>query len=202
MSRFALAVFALLIGQSLFLAAMVWDRVSLLRSGAVVTLETAPIDPRDIFRGDYVILNYAISSLSLDGLEGDDEFSSGDEIYIELAPGGATWKPVAAWSEQRDPTPGNAIIRGHITYIVARAPVTDVPGAEDEPSPSTCPDCGTAFVNYGIESYFVPEGEGRVLEDERNAGKLTIDVALADDGTPAIKQLRLDGEPVYEEPLF
>ncbi|MEQ8611292.1 MAG: GDYXXLXY domain-containing protein, partial [Parvibaculum sp.] len=71
MNRFALAVLALLIGQSLFLAAMVWDRVSLLRSDTVVTLETAPVDPRDIFRGDYVILNYAISSLALDNLDGD-----------------------------------------------------------------------------------------------------------------------------------
>ena len=57
MNRFALAVIALLIGQSLFLGAMVWDRVSLLRSVDVVTLRTAPVDQRDIFRGDYVILN-------------------------------------------------------------------------------------------------------------------------------------------------
>ena len=57
-------------------------------------------------------------------------------------------------------------------------------------------------VTYGIESYFVPEGEGRELENIRNDGKLTVDVALGKDGTPAIKQLRIDGEPVYEEPLF
>ena len=48
----------------------------------------------------------------------------------------------------------------------------------------------------------MPEGEGRELEHQRNEGRLTVDVALDDDGTPAIKQLRLDGEPVYEEPLF
>ena len=65
-----------------------------------------------------------------------------------------------------------------------------------------CPDCGRAIVSYGIESYFVPEGEGRELEDSRNAGRITVDVALGKDGTPAIKQLRLDGEPVYQEPLF
>ncbi|WP_333667835.1 GDYXXLXY domain-containing protein [Parvibaculum sp.] len=200
MNRFALAVLALLIGQSLFLAAMVWDRVSLLRSDTVVTLETAPVDPRDIFRGDYVILNYAISSLALDNLDGDDDFASGDVIHVELAPDGDIWKPVAAWSERPAPKSGTAVIRGRVSYILERAPVTGIPGAEEESFP--CPDCGTANVDYGIESYFVPEGEGRVLEDERNAGNLTIDVALADDGTAAIKQLRLDGEPVYEEPLF
>ena len=202
MNRFALAVLALLIGQSLFLAAMVWDRVSLLRSDTVVTLETAPVDPRDIFRGDYVILTYAISRLNLDALEGDDEFSSGDDIHVELAPGGATWSPVAVWAAPREPRPGNAVIRGRVTYVVPRSLVTEAPGTDGESSALPCPDCGSAFVDYGIESYFVPEGEGRVLEDERNAGNLTIDVALADDGTAAIKQLRLDGEPVYEEPLF
>ncbi|WP_293332574.1 GDYXXLXY domain-containing protein [Parvibaculum sp.] len=200
MNRFGLAVIALVIGQSLFLAAMVWDRVSLLRSDTVVTLETAPVDPRDIFRGDYVILNYAISRLHLDALEGDDEFSSGDEIYVELAPDGATWKAVAVWRGAREPRPGNAIIRGHVSYVLAQAPATETSGTDGNSIP--CPNCGSAFVTYGIESYFVPEGEGRVLEDQRNAGDLTIDVALGDNGTAAIKQLRLNGEPVYEEPLF
>ena len=48
MNRFALAVLALVVGQSLFLGAMVWDRVSLLRSENVVTLKTAPVDPRAV----------------------------------------------------------------------------------------------------------------------------------------------------------
>ena len=32
-----------------------------LRRAATVLLETAPVDPRDLVRGDYVILNYKIS---------------------------------------------------------------------------------------------------------------------------------------------
>lgn len=201
MSRFALAVLALAIGQSLFLGAMVWDRVSLLRSPTVVTLETAPIDPRDLFRGHYVILSYAISSLPLGELDGDDDFESGSPIYVELKPEGDVSRAVAAWREHREPAPGNAIIRGRVNYVVQDMAVTDMPG-DEEGRRIPCPDCGNAFVSYGIESYFVPEGEGRELEDSRNAGRLTIDVAVGRGGTPAIKQLRLDGEPVYEEPLF
>ena len=30
----------------------------------IITLQTQPIDPRDIFRGDYVILDYEISHLT------------------------------------------------------------------------------------------------------------------------------------------
>lgn len=201
MSRFALAILALAIGQSLFLAAMVWDRVSLLRSPTVVTLETAPIDPRDLFRGDYVILSYTVSSLPLDALAGDDEFEHGKPIYVELAPEGDIWRPVAAWHEYRDAAPGNSIMRGRVRNVMQDIFAGEVAEGEDGRRPP-CPDCGTAFVTYGIESYFVPEGEGRELEDTRNAGRITVDVALGKDGTPAIKQLRLDGEPVYEEPLF
>ena len=202
MSRFALAVLALAIGQSLFLAAMVWDRVSLLRSPVVVTLETAPIDPRDLFRGDYVILNYAITELPLGDLDGDDAFEPGAPIYVELTPEGDIWKPVAVWRAFREAAPGHAIMRGRVGYVSPGSFVTDAPDGNGEPMREACPDCGRAIVSYGIESYFVPEGEGRELEDSRNACRITVDVALGKDGTPAIKQLRLDGEPVYQEPLF
>lgn len=202
MSRFALAVLALAIGQSLFLGAMIWDRVSLLRSPIVVTLETAPIDPRDLFRGHYVILNYAITELSLGNLEGDDEFESGAPIYVELSMNEEISRPVAVWREFREAAPGNAIIRGRIRYVSDSIFATDTQDENGQPMREACPACGRAFVTYGIESYFVPEGEGRELEHSRNAGRITVDVALGKDGTPAIKQLRLDGEPIYEEPLF
>ncbi|PKQ08383.1 MAG: hypothetical protein CVT73_07460 [Alphaproteobacteria bacterium HGW-Alphaproteobacteria-12] len=198
MNRFALAVLALLIGQSLFLGAVVFDRVSLLRSENVVTLKTAPVDPRDIFRGDYVILNYDISRLGTGDLGGDDDFGYDDGIFVELAPDGETWDAVAIWRAPPVPQEGHLVIRGQVNSIIGAARPTGIPGEDSIP----CPDCGTVGVTYGIESYFVPEGEGRELENIRNDGKLTVDVALGKDGTPAIKQLRIDGEPVYEEPLF
>ncbi|ABS64267.1 conserved hypothetical protein [Parvibaculum lavamentivorans DS-1] len=197
-ARFGLALIALALGQSLFLAVMVWDRVSLLRSESVVTLKTEPVDPRDLFRGDYVILNYEISRLRLDTLEGDDGFAQGDTIHVELAPAGDLWQPVAAWRDHREPAAGNEIIRGRVSWVIDARPVASPADGEEMP----CLDCGTATIAYGIESYFVPEGEGRSLEDQRNAGNLTVDVALGRDGEGAIKRLRLEGEPVYEEPLF
>jgi len=203
--RFGGALIVLVLGQTLFLGAMIWDRVSLLRSPDVVTLKTAPIDPRDIFRGHYVILSYEISQLQLDVLSGDDEFARNDAAYVELAPGEETWNAVAIWRERPEPADGNKIIRGRVSYVFENRMITrDLDdGTEMETAPEApCPGCRTANITYGIESYFVPEGEGRVLEEERNAGALTVDVALGRSGTAAIKGLRLGGEPVYEEPLF
>lgn len=205
--RFGGALIVLVLGQTLFLGAMIWDRVSLLRSPDVVTLKTAPIDPRDIFRGHYVILSYEISQLQLDKLSGDDAFAGNDAAWVELAPGEETWNAVAIWRERPEPADGNKIIRGRVTYVTDNRPFTRV-GPDSDPdgglmrSEDACPGCIVAFLQYGIESYFVPEGEGRVLEEERNAGALTVDVALGRNGTAAIKGLRIGGEPVYEEPVF
>ena len=55
---------------------------------------------------------------------------------------------------------------------------------------------------YGLERYFVPQGEGRAIESARNEGKVSIVAAVTKQGRAAIKRLLIDGKPVYEEPLF
>src|SRR5262249_20179972 len=60
----------------------------------------------------------------------------------------------------------------------------------------------TLQVRYGIESYFVPEGEGGNLEAARNQRKLTVVAAVTPAGRAAIRRLLIDGEPVYDEPWF
>lgn len=182
LGRFGSAVIALVIAQTLILAYMVGDRVSILRSPDVVTLKSEPVDPRDLFRGDYVTLAYGISRLPLDGMPGETGFDIGDTIYIELAAGIGTWNAVAIYHNYPTPGLGHKVIRGRVVNF-SQAPAT-------------------IGVAYGIESYFVPEGEGRTLEEERNARNLSVEVALASDGEAAIRGLSVDGEAVYEEPLF
>jgi uncharacterized membrane-anchored protein len=60
----------------------------------------------------------------------------------------------------------------------------------------------TLQVRYGIESYFVPEGEGGKIEAARNERKLTVVAAVTPSGRAAIRRLLIDGEPVYDEPWF
>jgi hypothetical protein len=62
--------------------------------------------------------------------------------------------------------------------------------------------CSDLQVRYNLESYFVPEGEGKKLEEARNVGKVTVVAAVLPSGRAAIKRLLLDGQPVYEEPWF
>ena len=57
-------------------------------------------------------------------------------------------------------------------------------------------------VRYGIESYFVPEGQGKRLEALAREKKLAALIAVDASGNAAIKGLIIDGVLQYEEPLF
>lgn len=199
MNRFAIGLLALAIFQSLFLGWMIAGRVSLLRSATVVRLATEPVDPRDLFRGDYVTLNYEISRLKVAGLGAPDDLASGDKVFVTLAPSGESWKAIAMSRVKPDATQGNAIIRGRIIYVDRSAPPV---GPNGKKSQQPCPRCGEATIHYGIESYFVPEGTGHDLEQARNERRIMVDIAISDDDEAAIKSLNLDGKPLYTEPLF
>ena len=57
--------------QTAALGYMIESRASILRSGRDVLLKTVPVDPRDLLRGDYVILSYDISRLQPELFKGD-----------------------------------------------------------------------------------------------------------------------------------
>ena len=199
--RFAIGLGVLLAGQIAFLGFMIADRVTLLNSNNVVSLKTEPVDPRDIFRGDYVVLRYAISNIALTAYKGTSDLSEGDTVYVELSENKTgKWHAVALDTKMMEPAKGNHIIRGRITRIDKRSP--QLTPERKKPREAPCPLCGTAHIKYGIESYFVPEGEGRDLENARDSQALTVNVALAGDGEAAIKSLALDGKTIYDEPLF
>lgn len=121
--RFAIGLGVLLAGQLAFLGWMIVDRVSLLNSDNVVTLRTAPVDPRDIFRGDYVVLRYDISDIALTSYKGTTDLARGDTVYVELNKGkSGAWQAVGIDTKMTPPAEGNHIIRGRITRIDKRIP--------------------------------------------------------------------------------
>ena len=53
-------------------------------TGEKILLRTAPVDPRDVFRGDYVSLRYDISALDLDTVGVKEGFKSREKVYVLL----------------------------------------------------------------------------------------------------------------------
>jgi uncharacterized membrane-anchored protein len=179
--------------QGLLLFYMIGDRAWLLARGTDVRLAVVPVDPRDILRGDYVILSYDLSMLDAQELAGDDEFDWGDTIYvtIEKKPDGDTWQAVAITHARPE---GRIALRGTVEDVR-----DETDRGEGQPR---CADCKRYGVAYGLEQFFVPEGKGRELERLRNDQRMEVDVAVSGGGRAALKRLLVDGAPVYEDPLF
>ena len=136
---------------------------STLRGGEEVTLKTRPIDPRDLFRGDYIILNYVIGGVDV------SDFEEGDTVYVGLKVEDGY---AASTDVYKDP-PEGLFIKGTVRK-----------------------GFGGSNVEYGIESYFVPEGKGRDIEGNRNLeGKVAIDKF----GNAVLKAILIDGEEVTFE---
>jgi uncharacterized membrane-anchored protein len=176
--------------QVVLLAMMVVDRAQILREGTEVTLQTRPVDPRDLLRGDYVVLGYDISQLPAGSLLNQPTGTRNPVVFVKLAPNrDGLYEAISVHADAVAVASPEVLIRGHVAY-----------GA-------SCGSSGRAFcdkvqVRYNLESYFVPQGEGKRLEQARNQRKLTVVAAVLPSGRAAIKRLLVDGEPVYEEPWF
>jgi uncharacterized membrane-anchored protein len=164
---------------------IIYDRAQLLQTGRELRLAVVPVDPRDLFRGDYVTLSYNISRLRAEALAGDDTFDYGDTIYVTLADDGS-----ATAISHAQPASG-MFLKGAITSVDERSVC--------ESGATTCKAYG---IDYNLEKFFVPEGTGRELEKLRNEQKVSVDVAVAPDGRAALKRLLVDGEPRFSEPLY
>jgi hypothetical protein len=186
--------FLLLAGM---LAAMIVDRVLILRNGTEVRLDLAPVDPRDFFRGDYVTLAYGIGELRLDRLAGDRGFVPGDAIFVTLQPGpDGLAVPTAVHRRAPKAAAPAVVIRGRVEYAG-----TQPRRAANRAGCAAGAGCLVAGVTYGIESYFVPEGEGRTVETTEKS-RLEIVAAVSGRGEAAIKRLLVDGRTLYAEPLY
>lgn len=118
-------------------------------TGTTVYLETVPIDPRALFRGDYVTLGYAVGqTVTTAGLTRDSH-KTGKPVFVTIT----TDRPaqfVAASLERPDLEPGQACLRGRLRRF-GTGNTVDFPQ---------------------IGQYFVPEGEGREIERQLGTGLL------------------------------
>lgn len=139
----------------------------LLKHGREITLQVLPIDPRDMFRGEYVVLQYGISRYKEPPYKRMD-FAKGQTVYVSLKLDGQDWKidGIAAGKPAR-----GFFLRGKIAEALKEN------------------NQMRYEILYGVESYFVPEGEGKKLEDLRNQRQLNALFHVTPDCQAKIKRL-------------
>ncbi len=242
-----------------------------------IMLQTAPVDPRSIFQGDFVTLSYEISRLSarlFDGDKGQKQGWSGDglivragqPVYVALKDAGLIWtdlrasfKPIAEvatgervetrtltkkgndwrisqlmnaqaegdnfwreehWREGRSyyvvskqigpvwqpvrasvhpltAQPGEVILRGKA--LTSTWGKTD--GLRVTELPSPWKEADIVRVTYGIEAFFVPEGEGQWIDrlgwnGQRN--RMLVRVKVSPSGTGYTDNIVFDGRDMFQ----
>ena len=156
-------------------------------TGRTVTMKVTPVDPRDLFRGEYVRLGTAANRLRVGAAgvpaagdnrvvvqalgSGVEEPARGSIIYVQLQPSAAgDYVPVTI-SATRVADALN--LRGRIRYVTSRSNLD---------------------VDYGVDAYYVQEGTGPVLEQALRAGRnVQMEIAIAASGRSRIRSLLVDG---------
>lgn len=162
----------ILVLQSVWILGTTFQQERALAVGKTILLETERVDPRDLLRGDYLILNYKISSIptNLFSPPVTLEMPYGTTVFVMLEPRGQFHEVRLASTNRIEPSPGEIVLRGRCA------------GRRWNQSDSV-------HVEYGLERYYVTEGNGNPN------GKLTVQAAVPSSGNALIKQVFVDGKP-------
>jgi uncharacterized membrane-anchored protein len=164
MKRKALLLWLAVAFQVGVVASMALSREWILATGTPHIFQTAPIDPRDIFRGDYVRLDYLFSSLPVQQLDEailERGLAKGQKAYLSLS---RDSNGVSHGTRlYASPPQGQAYIAGRsLNHWPYGRQYRDRarPGRKEE-------ELWPASVKYGIEQYYVQQGTGRAMESLR-----------------------------------
>ena len=137
------ALIVVAVFQVLVLAGEYLGSVYPLWTGERVILEIIPVDPRSLFRGNFVRLNYEIANLDERAIAEDAKFKKGDVAYLTLEETDRVFHPHKI---SRDKPDQGVFIRGRVTNFYRE------------------PGKASLTMNYGIEAYFA--SKKRALEIE------------------------------------
>lgn len=146
--------------------------------GETILLKTRPIDPRDLFRGDYVILNYEISEIEttklpkniIDGYKEDYYQLQNKEIFVVLKTSPTYHEVEYATLEKPN---SKLFLKGRIQWVNIEYKSTN----NQNPDLSS-QELLSVQVQYNLDKYFVPENTGRDLEDLASKGQLAAKVKV------------------------
>ncbi|MDY6964801.1 MAG: GDYXXLXY domain-containing protein [Halobacteriota archaeon] len=165
----------LMLVPAVVIIALLSVHLYILSFGQEILLEIPePIDPRDLFRGDYVRLNYEISQINLTETSYDYGFSRGEPIYATLSEKEKFWTIDSVSHTEPTLINNQVFMKGEVTSVYK----------------------DRVRVKWGIESFFVPEGEGLPIERHMGKGNVSIVVKVGYNGYSVIKELLINDEVV------
>ena len=164
----------------------------------IITLQTQPVDPRDIFRGDYVILDYEISHLTENTTKrnGSDittccyyEFwdETDKDVYVFLKPAGDVWQAFGISSSYDGDNLFSNTDSNISEFIRVKGKLTTVDNIQRIDGEENFRELE---ITYGIENYFVQVDTGEMIE---TADDVKVNVKVNKHGDSQIESLLVDG---------
>ena len=184
-------------------AAIAVQKEWVLYNGRSLWVQTAPIDPRDVFRGDYVRLDYLFSRLRSDQIDPELKqrgLRRGEAVYLAMRndAGG-----VASADRLQLQRPDFPYLRGQ---VVAEWPYNGYHRQDAKSRGRFEPAAWPLRIRYGIEQYYVEQGRGLELEKMRGGRDdfqraMLVELAVPDSGQALIRGYRWSNLGVRTEVL-
>ncbi|GAB3370791.1 GDYXXLXY domain-containing protein [Spongiibacter taiwanensis] len=168
-----------ILAQIALLAYLAGQREWILAKGEVVYLRTAPIDPRDPLRGDYVVLSYDLNQVPLSAFrQSPDLLKRGQIVYAALSQEAGDLYRLDYLS--LTPPGRGQFLKGRVAHFY------DGGGRREQ---------GFVDLRYGIEKMFVEQGSGKAIEQRRGVRDgvqvpMEVAVAIGRGGVGQIKTFR------------
>src|SRR4051794_471907 len=110
-----LKLLLLVIGlQTAWILGMTITQERALATGTLISLETVPVDPRDMLRGDYVTLSYKISNVPVNLFTPPvaKEIRPGKTVCVLLEKRGDFYEVAKASEKSLSAAPGEVMLKG------------------------------------------------------------------------------------------
>lgn len=150
----------------------VWQYSTVLTGEEVVIEVVEPVDPRDVFRGQYAVLEYSITRLDSGMLSPETE--EGDTVYVTLEKEGEYWVAADASTQMPDAA---TCVRGEVESATGER----------------------VRISYGIENFFAEPEEARRIEEERWRNDVAGIVAVDGGCDSVLRGVRIGNETLRAE---
>lgn len=166
MKRQTKALLIILTIWAVILFGLIISKEITIQTGKKLMLQAQPVDPRDVFRGDYVVLTYkdlsVIKQADLEHKYVESSLEKWNNLYVLLDTKDKYPRPIGVYrtiASLKNKSQKGLFLRGYLTELSNKE----------------------LKIDYGIEHFFLPEGEGLKIERTTKAD-IAIEVMVDDKG--------------------
>ncbi len=172
--RFKFLFAAVVAAQIVILIWLAAGRYLILAGGESALLRTVPYDPYHLMMGNYVQLNYTVSEIEFSehhtDIEDLDQIGHGESVYVVWTKGGKYHEATGLYRNRPVVADDQLLVKARFLWHYD----------------------GKVRVEYGIERFYVPDGQGKHIEKPSHT--IEVEVKVGKRGDVAIHRVFLDGE--------